>query len=81
MGGGGGGGGGGGEQRNERHACVGSGFWQGLKLMISTCAAVESHHKKRGAGVKKMCRQKHLQHSRAGGAADGETSAVEEKFC
>lgn len=43
-----GGGGGGGEQRNERHACVGSGFWQGLKLMISTCAAVESHHKNGG---------------------------------
>lgn len=31
-------------------------FWQGLKLMISTCATVENHQKEK-------CRQKHLQYS------------------
>lgn len=41
-------------------------FWQGLKLMISTCAIVENHQKEK-------CRQKHLQYSHAG-ATDGETT-------
>lgn len=41
-------------------------FWQGLKLMISTCAIVENHQKEK-------CRQKHLQYSYAG-STDGETT-------
>lgn len=41
-------------------------FWQGLKLMISTCAIVENHQKEK-------CRQKHLQYGHAG-ATDGETT-------
>lgn len=46
-------------------------FWQDLKLMISTCAIVENHQKKKEK--KKNCRQKHLPKSHAG-PTDGETT-------
>lgn len=39
-------------------------FWQGSKLMISTCARVEDHQKEK-------CRQKRYSHA---GATDGETT-------